>query len=240
MCSDNYDRIKLEPSWKRQLLPEFEQTYMHELRQFLQQRKQARADVYPPSELLFNAFNTTPFDKVKVVILGQDPYHGPGQAHGLCFSVLPGVPVPPSLRNIYTELGTDLGLQAPEHGYLQAWAEQGVFLLNSVLTVERGNAGAHQGKGWERFTDAAVRALAEQREGLVFMLWGSYAQKKGQFIDRTRHCVLRSPHPSPLSAYRGFMGCRHFSKANAWLEEQALGAVDWSLPTKPPSVMPTQ
>ncbi len=224
------DRIKLEPGWKKQMLPEFEQPYMQELRAFLSQRKKADAIIYPPRDQMFNAFNATPFDQVKVVILGQDPYHGAGQAHGLCFSVQAGVPIPPSLRNIYAELGTDLAFEAPDHGHLQAWAEQGVFLLNSVLTVENGNAGAHQGKGWERFTDAAVRALAEQREGIVFMLWGSYAHKKGQFIDRSKHCVLRSPHPSPLSAYRGFLGCRHFSKANAWLEEKGLGAVDWALP----------
>eukprot|EP00095_Tigriopus_kingsejongensis_P006048 snap_masked-scaffold9735_size2342-processed-gene-0.0 protein:Tk06048 transcript:snap_masked-scaffold9735_size2342-processed-gene-0.0-mRNA-1 annotation:"uracil-dna glycosylase" len=181
------DRIKLEPSWKQQLRAEFDQPYMQELRQFLRRRVQDHAQIYPANDQIFNAFNATPFDQVKVVMLGQDPYHGPGQAHGLCFSVQPGVRVPPSLRNIYAELGTDVGFEAPEHGYLQSWAERGVFLLNSVLTVEKGNAGIHQGKGWERFTDAAVRALAEQREGVVFMLWGSYAQKKGQFIDRSKH-----------------------------------------------------
>jgi len=224
------DRIKMDPSWKQQLLPEFEQPYMQELRQFLRQRVKDGAEIYPPTAQMFNAFNATPFEKVKVVMLGQDPYHGPGQAHGLCFSVQPGVKVPPSLRNMYTELGTDVGFEAPEHGCLQSWAERGVFLLNSVLTVEKGNAGIHQGKGWERFTDAAVRALAEKRDGVVFMLWGSYAQKKGQFIDRSKHCVLRAPHPSPLSAYRGFIGCKHFSLANEWLDEHGLGAVDWSLP----------
>lgn len=233
MSDDSPQRIKLEPQWKQQLLPEFEQPYMAELRRFLAERKRARAEVFPAGAEIFNAFNATPFEQVKVVMLGQDPYHGPGQAHGLCFSVQPGVAVPPSLRNIYTELNTDLGFEVPEHGHLQCWAERGVFLLNSVLTVEQGQAGCHQGRGWERFTDAAVRALAERREGLVFMLWGSYAQKKGQFIDRSRHCVLRAPHPSPLSAYRGFFGCAHFSKANAWLEQQGLGAVDWSLPKTP-------
>lgn len=228
--SDTDDPLKLDPSWRKHLRSEFEQPYMRDLRQFLADRKSAKAEIYPARDQMFNAFNATPFDQVKVVMLGQDPYHGPGQAHGLCFSVQPGVKVPPSLRNIYAELSTDIGFETPEHGHLQPWAEQGVFLLNSVLTVEQGNAGCHQGKGWERFTDAAVRALAEKREGVVFMLWGSYAQKKGQFIDRTKHYVLRSPHPSPLSAYRGFLGCQHFSKANAWLEKEGLGAVDWSLP----------
>lgn len=233
MSIDPQERIKLEPGWRQCLRSEFEQPYMQELRKFLSQRKKAGAEIYPSSAQMFNAFNATPFEQVKVVMLGQDPYHGEGQAHGLCFSVQPGVPVPPSLRNIYAELQTDLGLEAPAHGYLQPWAGRGVFLLNSVLTVEKGDAGAHQGKGWERFTDAAVRALAEQREGVVFMLWGGYAQKKGQFIDRNKHCVLRTSHPSPLSSYRGFLGCQHFSKANAWLEEKGLGAVDWSLPATP-------
>ncbi len=230
MAVDTQQRIKLEPGWKQALLAEFDQPYMKELRLFLQQRKRASAVVFPPAEQMFNAFNATPFDQVKVVMLGQDPYHGAGQAHGLCFSVQPGVPVPPSLRNMYAELETDIDFVKPEHGHLQPWAAQGVFLLNSVLTVEQGNAGCHAGKGWERFTDAAVRALAERREGVVFMLWGAYAQKKGQFIDRSKHCVLRAPHPSPLSAYRGFFGCQHFSKANEWLESNGLGAVDWALP----------
>jgi uracil-DNA glycosylase len=169
---------------------------------------------------------------VKVVILGQDPYHGPGQAHGLCFSVLPDVRFPPSLLNIFKEINRDLGLPIPDHGCLQSWAEQGVLLLNATLTVEAANAGSHQGRGWEEFTDRAVQALNEQREGLVFMLWGSYAQKKGRFIDASRHCVLKSPHPSPLSAHRGFLGNSHFSQANAYLAGRGVAQVDWALPAR--------
>jgi uracil-DNA glycosylase len=171
--------------------------------------------------------NSTPFNKVKVVILGQDPYHGPGQAHGLCFSVQDGVPLPPSLLNIYKELEVDLGSSRPVGGNLQHWAEQGVLLINAVLTVERGRAGAHQGKGWEKFTDRIVSELNESRDGLVFMLWGSYAMKKGAMIDRSRHLVLTAPHPSPLSAHRGFFGCRHFSKANTWLEQHGQSPINW-------------
>lgn len=223
-------KVQLEPSWLERLGAEFEQPYMQQLRQFLQAEKCAGKTVYPPSDQWFNAFCLTPFESVKVVILGQDPYHGPGQAHGLCFSVQPGVPAPPSLVNIFKELESDLGIPVSRHGCLTHWAEQGVLLLNSVLTVERGSAGAHQGKGWERFTDRAIQCLAEEREGLVFMLWGSYAMKKGQFIDRRRHCVLTAPHPSPLSAHRGFLGCRHFSQANAYLEKKGLAPIDWALP----------
>ena len=219
--------IRLEPSWKRRLENEFSQPYMASLREFLLQRKRAGAVVYPPGPLIFNALDSTPFDQVKIVILGQDPYHGPGQAHGLCFSVREGVAPPPSLLNIYRELGDDIGCQAPASGDLQAWADQGVLLLNAVLTVERGRAGAHQGKGWERFTDRIVRELNDGREGLVFMLWGSYAMKKGAVIGRDRHLVLTAPHPSPLSAHRGFFGCRHFSKANAWLEQRGMPPVRW-------------
>ena len=167
---------------------------------------------------------------MKVVVLGQDPYHGPGQAHGLCFSVLPGVEIPPSLRNIYQELQTDLGIEPASHGCLSHWAEQGVLLLNATLTVERGNAGAHQGKGWEEFTDRAIHELNDRRDGLVFLLWGSYAQKKGAFIDSSRHLVLKAPHPSPLSAYRGFFGCRHFSKTNEYLMRHGVDPIDWRLP----------
>jgi len=206
--------IKLEPGWLAVLGDQFDKPYMTQLRAFLQAEKQQGKVIYPPGSLWFNAFNTTPFTKVKVVILGQDPYHGPHQAHGLCFSVLPGVQVPPSLVNIYKELEADLGIPRPRHGCLNHWAEQGVLLLNATLTVEQARAGAHQGKGWETFTDSAIHALNEQREHLVFMLWGSYAQKKGDFIDTKRHLVLKAPHPSPLSAHRGFLGCRHFSKAN--------------------------
>ena len=184
--------------------------------------------IYPPGKLIFNALDSTPFDRVKVVILGQDPYHGPGQAHGLCFSVPKGVPAPPSLVNIYKEIQNDLGLTPPGHGNLQSWADQGVLLLNAVLTVERGQASAHQGKGWERFTDRIVAELNQGREKLVFLLWGSYATRKGEIIDRERHLVLTAPHPSPLSAHRGFFGCRHFSKANSWLERQGMAPIHWA------------
>lgn len=222
--------IQLEDSWKSRLAPEFSQDYMVQLRNFLLERKRAGARIYPPGKQIFNALNSTPFERVRVVVLGQDPYHGPGQAHGLCFSVQLGVPTPPSLINIFQEVESDLGLPAPDHGCLQAWADQGVLLLNAVLTVERGRAGSHQGKGWERFTDQVVRLLNAERDGLVFMLWGSYALRKGSVIDRRRHSVLTAPHPSPLSAHRGFLGCRHFSQANGYLEQQGLPPIDWSLP----------
>lgn len=221
---------KLEAGWLTAVGEEFDKPYMQELRRFLQQEKDQGKTIYPPGSLWFNAFNTTPFKQVKVVILGQDPYHGPGQAHGLCFSVQKGIAFPPSLQNIFKEIRNDLGLPIPTHGCLQHWAEQGVLLLNAVLTVEQGKAGAHQGKGWETFTDAAIRALNEQREHLVFLLWGSYAEKKGAFIDGQRHLVLKSPHPSPLSAHRGFFGNQHFSKANAYLAEHGLATIDWQLP----------
>lgn len=220
--------IRLEPNWKSRLESEFGQPYMVALRQFLLERKRAGAIIYPPGPLIFNALNSTPFDAVKVVILGQDPYHGPGQAHGLCFSVQEGVALPPSLLNIFREIREDLGCAPPASGNLQAWAEQGVLLLNAVLTVERGQAGAHQGKGWERFTDRVVQELNDGREGLVFMLWGSHAMKKGACIDRDRHLVLTAPHPSPLSAHRGFFGCRHFSRANAWLEQHGQEPIRWA------------
>ena len=220
--------IRLEPSWKTRLVAEFDEQYMQELRQFLLQRKRLGAVIYPPGQQIFNAMDSTPFDEVKVVTLGQDPYHGPGQAHGLCFSVQDGVAVPPSLVNIYKEIAADLGAQTPVSGNLQRWAEQGVLLLNAVLTVERSQAAAHQGKGWERFTDRIVSELNEHRENLVFMLWGSYAMKKGAHIDRSRHLVLTAPHPSPLSAHRGFFGCRHFSKANAWLKQHGKEPIRWN------------
>lgn len=222
--------IKLEPSWLNVLGDEFDKPYMVALKEFLQAEKKAGKVIYPAAANWFAALNTTPFDRVKVVILGQDPYHGPGQAHGLCFSVLRGVPPPPSLQNIFKELKSDSGMTIPSHGYLQHWAEQGVLLLNSVLTVEQARAGSHQGRGWETFTDACVAHLNRDREGLVFLLWGSYAQKKGQLIDRSRHCVLEAPHPSPLSAHRGFLGCRHFSQANDYLEGRGDRPIDWSLP----------
>lgn len=220
----------LSATWKALLAPEFERDYMQALRKFLEARLDAGATVYPPADDWFNAFSSTPFEQVKAVILGQDPYHGPGQAHGLCFSVRPGVAPPRSLKNIFRELECDLGISPPAHGYLQAWARQGVFLLNSVLTVEQGKPGAHQGKGWERFTDRAVELLNARRDNIVFMLWGSYAFKKGNIVDRTRHLVLEAAHPSPLSARRGFFGCRHFSQANAYLTQHRQAPIDWRLP----------
>ena len=222
--------IKLHDSWLSRLDDQFELPYMRKLHDFLLTRKAHRAVIYPPGAEIFNAMNSTPFEQVRVVILGQDPYHGPGQAHGLCFSVLPGVRIPPSLANIYREIQADLGIAPPHHGYLQSWAEQGVFLLNAVLTVERGQAGSHQGKGWERFTDTIVQLLNDEREGLVFMLWGSYAMKKGAVIDSRKHLVLKAPHPSPLSAHRGFLGCRHFSTANEYLQQHQQQPIDWSVP----------
>lgn len=228
----NEDRVRLEPGWKSRLASEFDAPYMQALREFLIAEKRAGKTIFPASANIFAALDATPFDQVKVVVLGQDPYHGPGQAHGLCFSVLPGVPVPPSLENIYAEQQRDLGIPRPDHGWLMPWALQGVLLLNAVLTVERGVAGSHQGKGWERFTDAVVARLNEEREGLVFLLWGSYAQAKGKAIDTRRHTVLKAPHPSPLSAYRGFIGCGHFSAANARLEARGLAPIDWRLPPR--------
>lgn len=221
---------QLEPEWKAALEGEFEQPYMRELCEFLRQRRAAGVRIYPAPENVFNAFNHTPLSKVKVVILGQDPYHGPGQAHGLCFSVPRDVAPPPSLLNIYRELQSDLGHRVSARGCLEGWAAQGVFLLNSVLTVEEGRAGAHQGKGWERFTDRVIAILNERRAHLVFMLWGGYAQKKASFVDRGRHCVLEAPHPSPLSAHRGFLGCGHFSKANEYLDRNGLQTIDWAKP----------
>lgn len=221
------DRIRLEPSWKHLLLEEFTKDYMQELRAFLAAQKQAGKTIYPPGDLIFNAFNLTPFERVRVVILGQDPYHGPGQAHGLCFSVQSGVALPPSLQNIYKEINAELGTCFGSSGCLTGWAEQGVLLLNSVLTVEQGNPGAHQGRGWERFTDRVVQLLNEKHEGCVFLLWGSYAQKKGQIIDRNKHLVLESPHPSPLSAHRGFLGNGHFKRANEYLASRGKVPIDW-------------
>ena len=226
------DRIKLEPSWKARIGDWLLRPEMQDLSAFLRQRKAAGARIYPPGPQIFAAFDATPFDDVKVVILGQDPYHGPGQANGLCFSVLPGVPVPPSLVNIYKEIQNDLGIALPDHGCLLPWARQGVLLLNAVLTVEEGRAGAHQGKGWEGFTDHAIETLAREREGPVFLLWGSYAQAKGKVIDTRRHRVLRAPHPSPLSAHRGFLGCGHFSATNQYLAQRGQAPIDWRLPLR--------
>lgn len=202
---------------------------MQALRTFLLSEKRAGKIIFPPSDQMFNAFNSTPFRRVKVVILGQDPYHGPGQAHGLSFSVPQGVKPPPSLVNIFKEIERSLGIARPDHGCLQAWAEQGVLLLNATLSVEQGRAGSHQNQGWESFTDAAVEALNRQREGLVFLLWGSYAQKKGRLIDTERHLVLKSPHPSPLSAHRGFIGNGHFSRVNEYLQSRGETPIDWRL-----------
>lgn len=222
-------RLRLEPSWKERVGDYFDRPDMQALSEFLRNELRGGKIVFPPPRQIFAALDATPFDAVKIVILGQDPYHGPGQAHGLCFSVQPGVPVPPSLRNMYAELQRDLGFVPPRHGCLTHWAEQGVLLLNAVLTVEQGLAGSHQGKGWEGFTDSVIEALNREREHLVFMLWGSYAQAKGRLIDRRRHLVLTAPHPSPLSAHRGFIGCGHFSKANAYLVEHGMAPVDWTL-----------
>ncbi len=225
--------VTLEPSWKQRVGEYLQRPDMQSLAAFLREQKRAGKRLYPPGPDIFNAFAHTPFDAVRVVILGQDPYHAPGQAHGLCFSVRPGVRVPPSLDNIFREIERDLGIPRPPHGCLTAWADRGVLLLNSVLTVEEGCAGAHQGKGWEGFTDAAIAALNREREGLVFLLWGAFAQRKGALIDRQRHCVLSAVHPSPLSAHRGFMGCGHFSAANRYLQARGQPPIDWSLPSSP-------
>lgn len=225
--------VALESSWLAQLADEFEQPYMQQLRAFLKAQKAAGKRIFPSGGEFFSAFSHTPLDAVKVVILGQDPYHGEGQAHGLCFSVLPGVKVPPSLQNIYKEINADLGLPIPAHGHLSSWADQGVLLLNSVLSVECAMAASHQGKGWETFTDRVIEVINSRREGVVFMLWGSYAQRKGAIIDDNRHCVLKAPHPSPLSAHRGFFGCGHFSAANQYLKDRGETPIDWSLPDQP-------
>ena len=218
--------VQIEEGWKKALAPEFEKDYFVRLTDFVRQEYQ-QTTVYPPGRLIFNAFNLCPFDKVKVVIIGQDPYHGPGQAHGLCFSVNDGVAFPPSLRNILKEIHDDLGMPIPASGNLTRWAEQGVLLLNATLTVRAHQAGSHQHRGWEEFTDAAIRVLAEQKEHLVFILWGSYAQKKGAFIDRNKHLVLTSVHPSPLSAYNGFFGNKHFSRTNEYLVAHGETPINW-------------
>lgn len=220
---------KMEPSWKEQLSGEFRKPYFAGLKRFLKEEKSNGAVIYPPGPLIFNAFNKTPFAEVKAVILGQDPYHGPGQAHGLCFSVQRGVKPPPSLVNIFKELDSDVGFRIPDHGNLEKWAEQGVLLLNSSLTVRAGQAGSHQGKGWEIFTNAAVQALNDRKDGLVFLLWGKPAQVKGAIIDPKRHHVLKAAHPSPFSAHSGFFGTRHFSKTNAILEKSGRFPIDWQI-----------
>lgn len=219
---------QLEESWKKILLDEFQKEYFVKLKLFLIEEKK-KYTVYPPGSQIFAAFNTTPFHSVKVVILGQDPYHGAGQAHGLCFSVPKGIPAPPSLQNIFKEIQDDLGIPIPNHGNLEKWAKQGVLLLNATLTVRANQAGSHQNKGWETFTDAAIKALSEHHKGLVFILWGNYAQAKTKIIDGNKHFVLTAPHPSPLSASRGFFGCKHFSKTNRLLASIGKEPIDWSL-----------
>lgn len=217
-----------ELNWSDVIGAEKQQPYFLDTMAYVAAERAAGKEIYPPEHDVFNAFRYTPFEQVKVVILGQDPYHGPNQAHGLCFSVLPGVPVPPSLVNMYKELEQDIaGFQIPQHGYLKSWADQGVLLLNTVLTVERGQAHSHAKLGWETFTDRVIAAVNEHRQGVVFLLWGAHAQKKGRIIDRQRHHVLTAPHPSPLSAHRGFLGCRHFSQTNQLLAQQNLPAIDW-------------
>lgn len=219
--------IQLDPSWMKIVGDEFDKPYMQALKKFLQEEKARGAVVYPRGSLIFNALNTTHFDDVRVVILGQDPYHGPGQAHGLCFSVQEGVPLPPSLVNIYKEISREYGVPKPRSGDLTGWAKQGVLLLNATLTVRHAQAGSHQNKGWEEFTDAIISAINAHHPHTVFMLWGSYAQKKGAFIDRDKHLVLQAPHPSPLSAHRGFLGCNHFRLANEYLVQHGLKPVEW-------------
>lgn len=218
--------VRIEPSWQQRLQPEFDKPYFEKLTDFVR-HEYATKTVYPPGSQIFAAFDACPFDRVKVVILGQDPYHEPNQAHGLCFSVNDHIPFPPSLQNIFKEIESDLGIPVPASGNLTRWARQGVLLLNATLTVEAHRAASHQGKGWETFTDAVIHKLAEEREHLVFILWGTYAQRKGEFIDRNRHLVLQSPHPSPLSAHRGFFGNHHFSQTNAYLAAHGIEPIQW-------------
>lgn len=224
--------VKLDGSWKAALAPEFSAAYMKLLKEFLLSERDQGKVIFPKGSEYFRALDLTPLGQVRVVILGQDPYHGDRQAHGLCFSVQPGVRTPPSLVNIYKELERDLGIAQAPHGNLEHWAKQGVLLLNSVLTVERGLAASHQGRGWEKFTDAVIRAVNDQASPVVFMLWGSYAQRKAAFVDSARHLVLQAPHPSPLSAHQGFIGCGHFSKANEFMSAEGLAPVDWRLPDR--------
>lgn len=219
-------RVKIENSWHEELKDEFEKEYFKKLIAFVKE-EYATQQVFPPGSLIFNAFDRTPFDKVKIVLIGQDPYHGYGQAHGLAFSVPEGVTPPPSLRNIYKEIKDDMGKPIPKSGNLERWAAQGVLLLNATLTVRANTAGSHQKKGWEEFTDAAIKALSDKKEGLVFMLWGAYAQKKGAIIDGTKHYILQAAHPSPFAADKGFFGCRHFSKANEYLKQRGEQEIDW-------------
>lgn len=224
--------VKLDDSWKQALSAEFASPYMQKLKDFLLAEKNAGKQIFPKGAEYFRALDLTPLPEVKVVILGQDPYHGAGQAHGLCFSVQPGVRTPPSLVNIYKELQSDLGIAPVQHGFLESWARQGVLLLNSVLTVEEARAASHQGQGWEKFTDAIIRRVNDECDGVVFLLWGAYAQKKAAFVDQAKHLVLKSPHPSPLSAHNGFFGNHHFSKANEFLISRGKQPIDWQLPQK--------
>ena len=218
--------VNIEDSWKRRLQPEFDKPYFYNLTNFVKE-EYSKHTIYPPGKFIFHAFNTCPFDKVKVVIIGQDPYHEPGQYYGLCFSVLDGVPFPPSLLNIFKEIENDLGKPMPKSGRLERWADQGVLLINAILTVRAHQAGSHRGKGWEEFTDAVIKILNDEKENIVFMLWGSYAQRKGAFIDSNRHCVLTAAHPSPLYADRGFFGCKHFSKANQYFKSKGISEIEW-------------
>lgn len=222
-------QVKIEPSWKKVLKKEFEKPYFTELADFVRNEYDNEI-VYPPSKFIFKAFELCPFDKVRVVILGQDPYHGKGQAHGLCFSVAEKIPVPPSLKNIYKEIHDDLKIPVPKKGNLGSWAKQGVLLLNATLSVRESSPGSHQNKGWEKFTDSVIRALSEQKENLVFILWGRYAQEKGAIIDAKKHLILIAAHPSPFSAYNGFFGCRHFSKTNEYLKTHGKEPIDWRIP----------
>ena len=219
-------QVKIEKSWQEVLQTEFDKPYFENLVGFVKQEYASRT-IFPPAGQIFNAFNTCPFNNVKVVILGQDPYHGPGQAHGLCFSVNDGIPFPPSLQNIFKEISSDLGLQIPSSGNLTRWAEQGVLLLNATLTVRASQAGSHQGKGWEEFTDSVIKIISEKVENVVFILWGSYAIKKKALINASKHCILTAPHPSPLSSYRGFFGCKHFSQTNTYLTSKGKTPIEW-------------
>lgn len=218
--------VKIEKSWKEVLQTEFDKPYFENLVGFVKQ-EYASHTIFPPAGQIFNAFNTCPFNHVKVVILGQDPYHGPRQAHGLCFSVNDGIQFPPSLQNIFKEITSDLGIPAPKTGNLTRWAEQGVLLLNATLTVRASQAGSHQGRGWEEFTDAVIKIISEKAENVVFILWGSYAIKKKALIDASKHCILTAPHPSPLSSYRGFFGCKHFSQTNTYLTSKGKTPIEW-------------
>ena len=218
--------VNIEDSWKRRLQPEFDKPYFYNLTNFVKE-EYSKHTIYPPGKFIFHAFNTCPFDKVKVVIIGQDPYHEPGQYYGLCFSVLDGVPFPPSLLNIFKEIENDLGKPMPKSGRLERWADQGVLLINAILTVRAHQAGSHRGKGWEEFTDAVIKILNDEKENIFFMVWGYYAKIKVEFIDLNRHCVLTAAHPSPLSADRGFFGCKHFSKANQYFKSKGISEIEW-------------